>query len=254
MNLSEIFCSIQGESTYSGLPCIFIRLAGCNLRCNYCDSTYSYKTKFTATPEEIVNQIKKYNPIKLVEITGGEPLLQDEIIELFHRLKKEGYKILLETNGSVELKNVPKFLVSTPSNISLYERDFGNYIASVVKSKGKTFRFFFVGCIANHTTNKLSVSVINLLGTEKTVSLQLNDSAVQTNTIQNSGIWNTSFDIVPGDFYILKVNITSDNYFKQVSIQTKTDRDTYVGFFDSSMLVEENVYKDESMLNFDFVS
>lgn len=110
MNLSEIFCSIQGESTYSGLPCIFIRLAGCNLRCNYCDSTYSYKTKFTATPEEIVNQIKKYNPIKLVEITGGEPLLQDEIIELFHRLKKEGYKILLETNGSVELKNVPKFV------------------------------------------------------------------------------------------------------------------------------------------------
>lgn len=110
MNLSEIFCSIQGESTYSGLPCIFIRLAGCNLRCNYCDSTYSYKTKFTATPEEIVNQIKKYNPIKLVEITGGEPLLQNEIIELFHRLKKEGYKILLETNGSVELKNVPKFV------------------------------------------------------------------------------------------------------------------------------------------------
>ena len=110
MNLSEIFCSIQGESTYSGLPCIFIRLAGCNLRCNYCDSIYSYKTKFTATPEEIVNQIKKYNPIKLVEITGGEPLLQNEIIELFHRLKKEGYKILLETNGSVELKNVPKFV------------------------------------------------------------------------------------------------------------------------------------------------
>ncbi len=110
MNLSEIFCSIQGESTYSGLPCIFIRLAGCNLRCNYCDSIYSYKTKFTATPEEIVNQIKKYNPIKLVEITGGEPLLQDEVIELFHRLKKEGYKILLETNGSVELKNVPKFV------------------------------------------------------------------------------------------------------------------------------------------------
>jgi 7-carboxy-7-deazaguanine synthase len=110
MKLSEIFCSIQGESTYSGLPCIFIRLAECNLRCNYCDSTYSYNTKFTATPEEIINQIREYNPIKLVEITGGEPLLQAEVIELIHRLRNEGYEILLETNGSCLLKNIPKFV------------------------------------------------------------------------------------------------------------------------------------------------
>lgn len=110
MELSEIFMSIQGESTFSGLPCIFIRLAGCNLRCNYCDSVYSYTSKFTASPEEIVNQIQEYSPVKLVEITGGEPLLQIETIELFHRLKNAGYQILLETNGSISLINVPKYV------------------------------------------------------------------------------------------------------------------------------------------------
>ena len=111
LNLSEIFCSIQGESSYAGLPCIFIRLAGCNLRCKYCDTTYSYETNFSKSIDEIVAKIIQYSPIKLVEITGGEPLLQKDTSLLFEELIKNNFQILLETNGSISLKNVPPEIV-----------------------------------------------------------------------------------------------------------------------------------------------
>ena len=107
LKLSEIFLSIQGESTYAGLPCIFIRLAGCNLRCKYCDTTYSYETKFEKYSEDILKEIRQYKPIKLVEITGGEPLIQLEIYDLFTILYDNEYEILLETNGTIELEKVP---------------------------------------------------------------------------------------------------------------------------------------------------
>lgn len=110
LNLSEIFYSIQGESTCAGLPCIFIRLAGCNLRCKYCDTTYGYETSFSLEPGEILQEIQKYEPVKLVEITGGEPLLQEEVYTLFELLDKNNYKILLETNGSIKLEKVPHYV------------------------------------------------------------------------------------------------------------------------------------------------
>jgi len=127
LNLSEIFFSIQGESSFTGFPCIFIRLAGCNLRCKYCDTVYSYETKFSLSVNDILKKIEKYNPIKLIEITGGEPLLQNEVFNLFHILKENDYKILLETNGSINLKNVPENVikivdVKCPS--SGYEKSF----------------------------------------------------------------------------------------------------------------------------------
>ncbi|TSA23753.1 radical SAM protein, partial [bacterium] len=74
MELSEIFYSLQGESSYAGLPCVFVRLAGCNLRCTYCDTQYAYEPEFTLSIEDIVKEVEKYHPVKLVEITGGEPL------------------------------------------------------------------------------------------------------------------------------------------------------------------------------------
>ena len=111
LNISEIFCSIQGESTYAGLPCIFIRLAGCNLRCNYCDTTYSYESEITLSTNDIITKIQEYDPIKLVEITGGEPLLQTEVFQLFESLYKNGHTILLETNGSISLKDVPEYVI-----------------------------------------------------------------------------------------------------------------------------------------------
>jgi len=111
LNITEVFCSIQGESTYAGLPCIFIRLAGCNLRCNYCDTTYSYESDINLSHTEIITKIKDYEPVKLVEITGGEPLLQDKVYKLFELLNENGYSTLLETNGSISLNNVPDYVV-----------------------------------------------------------------------------------------------------------------------------------------------
>lgn len=111
MQLTEIFCSIQGESTFAGFPCIFIRLAGCNLRCNYCDTTYSYSPEFTKSIKEIMAEIRQYEPVKLVEITGGEPLLQDDVYRLIQKLHNDAYKILLETNGSISLKKLPDLVI-----------------------------------------------------------------------------------------------------------------------------------------------
>jgi 7-carboxy-7-deazaguanine synthase len=111
IDLSEIFLSIQGESTRAGLPCIFIRFAGCNLRCSYCDTQYSYEKSFSLPPDKIVKEITRFQPVRLVEITGGEPLLQEGIYQLFHLIHREGYSILLETNGSLLLAEVPEFVV-----------------------------------------------------------------------------------------------------------------------------------------------
>jgi len=111
LNISEIFCSIQGESTYAGLPCIFIRLAGCNLRCEYCDTTYSHESEINLSIEDILTKVKEYEPVKLIEITGGEPLLQPEVYKLFESLHKNGYNILLETNGSISLKDIPEYVI-----------------------------------------------------------------------------------------------------------------------------------------------
>jgi 7-carboxy-7-deazaguanine synthase len=108
LKLSEIFLSIQGESTWAGLPCIFVRLAGCNLRCSYCDSSYSYQSSKELSVSDIIEEIGGFAPVSLVEITGGEPLLQDEVYPLFSALLQKGYTLLLETNGSILMKDVPK--------------------------------------------------------------------------------------------------------------------------------------------------
>lgn len=107
MKVCEIFASIQGESTYAGLPCVFVRMTGCNLRCTYCDTTYAYEEGAEMSEDEIIESIKSYG-IKLVEITGGEPLLQKYVLSLIERLLDDGFTVLLETNGSVSIKDVDK--------------------------------------------------------------------------------------------------------------------------------------------------
>lgn len=107
LNISEIFYSIQGETSYTGLPTIFVRLAKCNLRCNYCDTKYSYQSDIYKSINEILDEVKSFKPIKLVCITGGEPLLQNEVYALFNRLLQQNYHILLETNGSLLINKVP---------------------------------------------------------------------------------------------------------------------------------------------------
>ncbi len=102
LKINEIFYSIQGESVYAGIPCIFIRLTGCNLRCSYCDTRYAYDEGKQYTIPEIVEKIKKYR-CPVAQITGGEPLLQDDTHLLINRLIEVGYQVLLETNGSFKI-------------------------------------------------------------------------------------------------------------------------------------------------------
>ena len=110
MRVSEIFYSIQGESTYAGLPFVFVRLAGCNLNCNYCDTRYAREEGEEMTVDGVVERIRAF-PSRWVEITGGEPLLQEETRLLMDRLLEEGYRVLLETNGSVDLRGVDRRVV-----------------------------------------------------------------------------------------------------------------------------------------------
>ena len=110
LNLSEIFCSLQGESTFVGLPCVFVRLAGCNLDCSYCDTGYAktIDNNDNVSIQEIVDRVSDYG-VPLVELTGGEPLVQVLFLEeLLPILKRFGYKIYLETNGTLynELKDI----------------------------------------------------------------------------------------------------------------------------------------------------
>jgi 7-carboxy-7-deazaguanine synthase len=102
MRVCEIFAGIQGESTYAGLPCVFVRLTGCNLRCAYCDTTYAYEEGAEMTGDEVIDHVRGYG-LRLVEITGGEPLLQADAKPLAGRLLDLGYKVLIETNGSVDI-------------------------------------------------------------------------------------------------------------------------------------------------------
>jgi 7-carboxy-7-deazaguanine synthase len=109
MQITEIYKSLQGESTYAGLPCIFVRLTGCNLRCSWCDSEYTFQGGRKMTSEEILDEVKRLSPNGgLVEITGGEPMLQErELLPLMGQLLDAGYRVLLETSGERPLERVP---------------------------------------------------------------------------------------------------------------------------------------------------
>ena len=109
MYLIEIYKSVQGESSHTGRPCIFVRLAGCNLRCSWCDSEYTFTGGYKLSEDEVVAEIAKLAPVKLVEFTGGEPLLQErELIPLMNRLLAQGYELMIETSGERPVDSVPK--------------------------------------------------------------------------------------------------------------------------------------------------
>ncbi len=111
LNISEIFFSIQGESTYSGLPCVFVRLTGCNLNCNYCDTKYATEEPGQEmTIKAILDRVGAF-PCANVEVTGGEPLLEENTLHLMDALVERGYTVLLETNGSRDISRVnPKVI------------------------------------------------------------------------------------------------------------------------------------------------
>lgn len=105
MRINEIFKSIQGESSSAGLPVVFVRLTGCNLRCQWCDTKYAYDEGVNVTVDEVMEKIAAFG-LKSVQITGGEPLLQEEVYELMERLFDLGYMVSVETNGSIDLSKV----------------------------------------------------------------------------------------------------------------------------------------------------
>jgi len=106
LKVNEIFHSIQGESTHAGLPCVFVRLTGCNLRCTWCDTAYAFHEGRPMSVDEVMQEVDRHG-CRLVELTGGEPLLQADAIPLMERLVDSGYRVLIETSGSLPIEGVP---------------------------------------------------------------------------------------------------------------------------------------------------
>lgn len=128
--VNEIFHSLQGESTFAGQPCVFIRLTGCNLRCTYCDTTYAYEAGDDYSIEKIMRTVRSYD-CKVVEITGGEPLMQEDTPRLVDRLLAEKRQVLMETNGSLNIDLVSDRCirivdVKCPSSGEEKQNDFEN--------------------------------------------------------------------------------------------------------------------------------
>ena len=106
LSVNEIFYSIQGESTYAGKPCVFVRLAGCDLRCTWCDTAYAFNEGQKMSVDEVLQHVNRYGS-PLVEVTGGEPLLQEDVYPLMERLLENGRTVLLETGGQINVSRVP---------------------------------------------------------------------------------------------------------------------------------------------------
>ena len=107
MRVTEIFHSIQGESSHMGRPCVFVRLTGCNLRCRWCDSEYTFTGGEKMSVDDVLQRVRGYG-CNLVEITGGEPLAQNESLELITKLCDENYEVLIETSGSIDITPVDR--------------------------------------------------------------------------------------------------------------------------------------------------
>lgn len=162
LKVNEIYYSIQGESSKAGLPCVFVRLTFCNLRCTYCDTEYSFHEGKYLTINQIIDEIKKYD-CKLVEITGGEPLVQQQCITLMKQLCNKGYQVMLETGGSLPINNVdPRVMIimdfKTPSSGMLKKNLYENidFIKSTDEIK------FVIGNKEDYDWSKVIIEKFNL--------------------------------------------------------------------------------------------
>ena len=110
LTINEIFHSIQGESTHAGRPCVFVRLTACDLRCTWCDTPYAFHEGRKMTVDEVVERVRSYG-CDVVEVTGGEPLLQPDAYPLMQRLLDEGHTVMLETGGHRSIAGVPSGVI-----------------------------------------------------------------------------------------------------------------------------------------------
>lgn len=145
LKINEVFYSIQGESSWVGHPTVFVRTTGCNLRCTYCDTRYSYYEGNFQETESVLNEIAKYKT-KFVCITGGEPLLQKEILPLMDTLVSQNYNVSLETSGSKSIENVnPK--VKTILDVKTPDSGAANsFLISNLEFSNSLTEFKFVIC------------------------------------------------------------------------------------------------------------
>ncbi len=131
LTINEIFHSVQGESSYAGQPCVFVRLTACDLRCSWCDTTYAFHEGGKRTLDDVVSVVDGYG-CSLVEITGGEPLLQDDVYPLMERLLANGKTVLLETGGHRSTDRVPTGVVTIldvkcPGSGEAHRHDWSNF-------------------------------------------------------------------------------------------------------------------------------
>ena len=137
LKINEIFHSIQGESTYAGRRCVFVRFTYCNLRCTYCDTEYAFNEGADKSIETIIDEIKQFD-CKLVEVTGGEPLMQEESLELMKKLCDLNFEVMLETGGSLPIKDVDERVkiimdLKTPSS-GMMKKNFYENIKFIKKN------------------------------------------------------------------------------------------------------------------------
>ena len=130
LNITEIFYSLQGEAREVGIPTVFVRLTGCPLRCNYCDTAYAFKGNNPLSIEQIVSEISKYKT-HYVCVTGGEPMAQSNCLGLLDTLIEKGYKVSMETSGSIDISEVNKNVsivmdLKTPSSTEQHQNRYEN--------------------------------------------------------------------------------------------------------------------------------
>ncbi|MCF8354105.1 MAG: 7-carboxy-7-deazaguanine synthase QueE [Melioribacteraceae bacterium] len=162
LKVNEIYFSIQGESSKAGLPCVFVRLTYCNLRCTYCDTEYAFYEGKDQSIDEIISEVKKFN-CNLVEITGGEPLVQEESIDLMKRLCDDGFDVMLETGGSLSIKNIDERVMiildlKTPSSGMLKKNLYDNI--DIIKQRDEIK--FVIGSREDYEWTKEVIEKYNL--------------------------------------------------------------------------------------------
>ncbi|MCK9281964.1 MAG: radical SAM protein [Melioribacteraceae bacterium] len=164
LKINEIYYSLQGESTKAGLPCVFIRLTYCNLRCTYCDTEYAFYEGNDKSIDEIIEEVSKYN-CRLVEVTGGEPLVQTEVLDLMEKLCNLGYEVLIETGGSLPIENIDKRVkvimdLKCPSSKMMKKNRYENieHLKSIDEVK------FVIGTREDYEWSKSIIEKYNLIG------------------------------------------------------------------------------------------
>ena len=186
--VNEIYLSLQGESTYAGLPCIFIRLTGCDLRCSFCDTAYAFTEGKKQTLDEILTAVKKlsspYPKLPLVELTGGEPLLQPNTLPLMARLCDAGFTVLLETSGALDIARVDPRVrrimdLKCPSSGEVERNRWENLAHLKATDEIK----FVIGTVEDYEWAKQQIASHRLNASARWISVETSNTSISTSAL-----------------------------------------------------------------------